>query len=122
MPKGYWIAHVAVRDPEGYQKYVKANGVAFAKYGARFLVRGGKRDVAVGPARARTVVIEFRDSETAIACHAVPINLRSGPRPVGSVWHSMHVSAPPRKAVWPDCALPLGSCAPAGSVPRPRAN
>jgi uncharacterized protein (DUF1330 family) len=72
MPKGYWIANVDVRDPEGYQKYVKANGVAFAKYGARFLARGGKRHVAAGTARARNVVIEFRDYETAIACHASP--------------------------------------------------
>jgi uncharacterized protein (DUF1330 family) len=69
MAKGYWIAHVDVRDPEAYQKYIKANGVAFAKYGARFLVRGGKRHVATGTARARNVVIEFRDYETAIACH-----------------------------------------------------
>ena len=72
MPKGYWIAHVDVRDPEAYQKYVKANGAAFAKYGARFLVRGGKRQVAAGTARARNVVIEFRDYETAIACHESP--------------------------------------------------
>ena len=26
MPKGYWIAHVDVTDPEAYQKYIKANG------------------------------------------------------------------------------------------------
>jgi len=68
MPKGYWIAHVDVRDPEAYQKYVKANGAAFAKYGARFLVRGGKHVLAAGKARTRHVVIEFRDYETAIAC------------------------------------------------------
>ena len=43
MPKGYWIVHVDVRDPEAYQQYVKANAAAFAKYGARFLVRGGKQ-------------------------------------------------------------------------------
>ena len=72
MPKGYWIAHVDVRDPEAYQKYVKANAAAFAKYGARFLVRGGKHHVAAGGARARHVVIEFRDYETAIACHESP--------------------------------------------------
>ena len=42
MPKGYWIAHVDVTDPEGYKEYVAANGVAFAKYGARFLVRAGQ--------------------------------------------------------------------------------
>jgi uncharacterized protein (DUF1330 family) len=69
MPKGYWIVHIDVRDPEAYQKYVKANGAAFAKYGARFLVRGGKHIVTTGAARARHVVIEFRDYETAVTCH-----------------------------------------------------
>jgi uncharacterized protein (DUF1330 family) len=69
MQKGYWIVHIDVRDPEAYQKYIAANGVAFAKYGARFLVRGGKHVVTAGAARARHVVIEFRDYETAIACH-----------------------------------------------------
>ena len=69
MPKGYWMVHVDVRDPEGYQKYVKANAVAFAKYGARFLVRGGKHVVTRGKASERNVVIEFRDYETAVACH-----------------------------------------------------
>ncbi len=42
---------------------------AFAKYGARFLVRGGTRVVAAGAARARNVVIEFPDYATALACH-----------------------------------------------------
>ena len=42
MPnKGYWIGRVDVADPEAYKKYVAANAVPFAKYGARFLVRGG---------------------------------------------------------------------------------
>ena len=40
MPKGYWIARVDVSDPEAYKEYVAANAAAFAKYGARFLVRG----------------------------------------------------------------------------------
>ena len=53
MPKGYWIVHVDVHDPEGYQKYVKANG-ALAKYGARFLVRGGKHVVTGGASRGAT--------------------------------------------------------------------
>jgi uncharacterized protein (DUF1330 family) len=69
MPKGYWIAHVDVHDPEIYQQYVKANAVAFAKFGARFLVRAAKHVVASGKAPARNVVIEFRDYETALACH-----------------------------------------------------
>jgi uncharacterized protein (DUF1330 family) len=69
MAKGYWVVHVDVSDPEGYQKYVKANAAAFAKYGARFLVRGGQNVVKAGHAKPRHVVIEFRDYATAIACH-----------------------------------------------------
>jgi uncharacterized protein (DUF1330 family) len=69
MPKGYWIVHVDVQDPEAYQKYVKANGAALAKYGARFLARGGKHVLEAGAARERHVVVEFRDYETAVACH-----------------------------------------------------
>ena len=42
MPKGYWIVHIDVSDPVLYQQYVNATAAAFAKYGARFLVRGGK--------------------------------------------------------------------------------
>jgi uncharacterized protein (DUF1330 family) len=72
MPKGYWVAHVDVTDPEIYQQYVKANAVAFAKYGGRFLVRAGKHVVASGKVPARNVVIEFRDYETAVACHDSP--------------------------------------------------
>jgi uncharacterized protein (DUF1330 family) len=68
MPKGYWVAHVDVTDPEGYKAYVAANGVAFAKYGARFLVRGGRGEVKAGSARQRHVVIEFKDYATALAC------------------------------------------------------
>jgi len=69
MAKGYWVVHVEVTDPEGYQQYVKANAAAFAKYGARFLVRGGQHVVKAGQPRPRHVVIEFRDYATALACH-----------------------------------------------------
>ncbi len=41
MAKGYWIAHVDVTDAEGYKDYQAANAIAFRKFGARFLVRGG---------------------------------------------------------------------------------
>jgi uncharacterized protein (DUF1330 family) len=57
------------RRPEGYKAYVAANGVAFAKYGGRFLVRAGRYETKAGSARARQVVIEFKDYETALACH-----------------------------------------------------
>ena len=61
MAKGYWIAHVDVADPEVYRTYVAANAAAFAKYGARFLVRAGAHVVAEGTSRARQVMIEFPD-------------------------------------------------------------
>lgn len=68
MAKGYWIAHVEVTDPEGYKKYIAANAAAFAKYGGRFLVRGGAHLVAKGEAKPRQVVIEFSDYAAALAC------------------------------------------------------
>src|SRR5438105_970514 len=72
MAKGYWIAHVDVGDPEAYKAYIAANAVAFAKYGARFIVRAGRSQTKEGRVRARTVVIEFKDYETALACYDSP--------------------------------------------------
>jgi uncharacterized protein (DUF1330 family) len=72
MAKGYWVARVDVSDPEAYQKYVAANAVAFGKYGARFIVRGGRFEAPEGTPRARNVVLEFKDYDTAIACYHSP--------------------------------------------------
>lgn len=72
MPKGYWVAHGLVHDPVAYEEYRRANGAAFAKFGARFLVRGGTQDVVEGVARPRCVVIEFDSYETALACYHSP--------------------------------------------------
>ena len=41
--KAYWIVRVEVTDMDAYKNYVANNGSAFAKYGARFLVRGGEQ-------------------------------------------------------------------------------
>ena len=72
MAKGYWVAHVNVDDPDKYEAYRAANAVPFKKYGARFLVRGGSCEVMEGEAKPRTVVIEFKDYETAMACYQSP--------------------------------------------------
>jgi uncharacterized protein (DUF1330 family) len=69
MAKGYWIARVDVHDPEAYKGYVAANAAAFAKYGARFLVRGGRSEAPEGTPRSRNVVLEFKDYDTAVACY-----------------------------------------------------
>ncbi|WP_153503618.1 DUF1330 domain-containing protein [Cumulibacter manganitolerans] len=72
MPNGYWIARVDVSDESKYQQYVAANAAAFAKYGARFLVRGGDHDTVEGTGRARNVVIEFPSYEQALECYHSP--------------------------------------------------
>jgi uncharacterized protein (DUF1330 family) len=74
MPKGYWIARVDVRDPEGYKDYVAAAKPAFDKYGATMLVRGGAYDPAGRAGRvARNVVIEFASADMAAhACYHSP--------------------------------------------------
>lgn len=69
MAKGYWIGRVQVSDEEGYRTYVEANAAAFARFGGRFLVRGGAFEAVEGEARERNVVIEFRDYATALACY-----------------------------------------------------
>jgi uncharacterized protein (DUF1330 family) len=72
MPKGYIIGRVDVTSPEAYMKYIAANGVAFAKYGARFLVRGGQFEAVEGEARSRNVVIEFPSYQAALNCYRSP--------------------------------------------------
>jgi len=69
LAKGYWIARVDVNDPQAYGEYVKANAEPLARFGARFLVRGGKLESAEGTARARNVVIEFPSYEAAVGCY-----------------------------------------------------
>jgi len=72
MPKAYWVAHVDVHDPAAYERYRQANAAPFARYGARFVVRGAPQQQMEGHSRARTVVIEFADLDTALACYHSP--------------------------------------------------
>ena len=72
MPKGYWIARVDIRDAEGYPAYVAAAKIAFDKYGAKFLARGGAYHALEGGARARNVVNEFPSLQAAYDCYHSP--------------------------------------------------
>jgi uncharacterized protein (DUF1330 family) len=72
MAKGYWIARLDVENDEEYARYRALNAVAFAKYGAKFLVRGGEYKLARGEGRKHNVVLEFKDEATARACYASP--------------------------------------------------
>jgi uncharacterized protein (DUF1330 family) len=59
MSKGYWIAFVRVTDPDAYASYQALAPEAFAKFGARFLARGGDATPLEGEAWQRHVVVEF---------------------------------------------------------------
>lgn len=72
MAKGYWIAHVTVTDPDQYRLYAEAAPVAFRKYGATILARGGACAQMEGEGRPRNVVIEFPSLQAAIDCYHSP--------------------------------------------------
>ena len=46
-------------DPETYEKYKAATGEVFKRFGANFIVRGGRYKGLQGAIRSRHVVIEF---------------------------------------------------------------
>jgi uncharacterized protein (DUF1330 family) len=70
--KGYWIGHVDITDPGGYKAYTSAILAPFGKFGGRFLVRGGRREVVEGKVRGRTVVLEFPSYQAARDCYRSP--------------------------------------------------
>jgi uncharacterized protein (DUF1330 family) len=70
--KGYWIVQVDVPDADAYKPYLVANQAPFGKFRARYLVRGGRREVMEGRARSRIVVLEFPSFDAALACYRSP--------------------------------------------------
>ncbi|MFZ3361120.1 MAG: DUF1330 domain-containing protein [Xanthobacteraceae bacterium] len=70
--KGYWIVHLDVTDAEAYKAYPPALLAHLAKFGTRFLVRGGAREVPEGEVRGRTAVVEFPSFDAALACYRSP--------------------------------------------------
>jgi len=72
MAKGYWIARVDVADVEVYKAYVAANAAPIAKFGGRFLVRGGRFENPEGGSRTRNVVLEFPSYQAALDCYRSP--------------------------------------------------
>jgi uncharacterized protein (DUF1330 family) len=67
---GYIIARVKVTDPEKYKNYTAVTPGLIAKYGGRFIVRGGETVTLEGPEETgRVVVIEFDSLEQAKAMY-----------------------------------------------------
>jgi len=62
----YIIADIQVTDPVAYDDYRPLAAASIARFGGRFIVRGGKVDLLEGePQSERIVVIEFPDADTA---------------------------------------------------------
>lgn len=62
----YVIADVQVTDPAAYELYRPLAAASIARFGGRFIVRGGKVELLEGAAEPqRMVVIEFADAEVA---------------------------------------------------------
>ena len=101
MPKGYWIVRVDIANEQQYSKYMMANAEPFKKYGARFLVRGGRFENPEGTSRARNAVIEFPTYEAALACWKSPeyqraIKLRESVSTMDLIIAEEYDSAQPR--------------------------
>jgi uncharacterized protein (DUF1330 family) len=62
----YVLANVTVKDPVRYEDYRRLVTPTLAKYGGRFIVRGGKVEVLEGDWQPnRLVVVEFPSVEHA---------------------------------------------------------
>lgn len=65
MP-AYLISQIEVRDPIGYEEYRRLVVPSLAKYGGKFVVRGGKIEVLEGTwAPKRVVICEFESADRA---------------------------------------------------------
>jgi uncharacterized protein (DUF1330 family) len=71
--KGYLVsAYRSIKDTEKLAAYAKLAGPAFAKYGARYLVRDTATMAYEAGVKARIVIVEFESVAKAIEAHDSP--------------------------------------------------
>jgi uncharacterized protein (DUF1330 family) len=69
----YVIANIEVKDPVRYEDYKRLVPPSIAKYGGRFVARGGTIDVLEGDWRpTRLVLVEFPSAERAREWYGSP--------------------------------------------------
>jgi uncharacterized protein (DUF1330 family) len=65
MP-AYIIVEIDIIDPVGYEEYKSLAGATVAKYGGKYIVRGGQTEVLEGDWQPkRIVVLEFESAQRA---------------------------------------------------------
>jgi uncharacterized protein (DUF1330 family) len=67
MPKGYLLAEVDITDPALFEEYRTKVPASIAKYGGRYLVRGGDPQTLEGDRSPRRLVILEFDSPARLA-------------------------------------------------------
>lgn len=91
MP-AYVIAISDIKDPERFKEYSKLAGLAVAKYGGKFLIRGGVAAVLEGTAPGtRFVVVEHPDAEAAKRFYDTPEYQEARSKRIGAADFSMFV-------------------------------
>jgi uncharacterized protein (DUF1330 family) len=71
--KGYLVsAYRSIKDTDKLAAYAKVAGPAFAKYGARYLVRDTAAQAYEAGVKARIVIVEFESVAKAIQAHDSP--------------------------------------------------
>jgi uncharacterized protein (DUF1330 family) len=70
---GYFIAQIDVTDPQAYEAYRAAVPAVIAKYGGRYLVRGGSAHVLEGELpMSRLVILAFDSIDRVRAFYESP--------------------------------------------------
>ena len=68
--KAYWVCiYEKIDNAEKLKEYAVKARPAVEKFSGKFLVRGGKNRTNDGIESPRTVVVEFRDYNTAVECY-----------------------------------------------------
>lgn len=57
-----------MHDADAYKAYQLDAAPVLEKFNAKFLTRAGRSDIVEGNALPRTLIVEFRDYDTAVAC------------------------------------------------------
>jgi uncharacterized protein (DUF1330 family) len=79
MPKGYWIPHLDVINPAGFQAYRDMADAGHKRFGSKLLARDGRRELLEGKLRARNVLREFNSFDEALAYYHGPDYSRAHP-------------------------------------------
>jgi|TARA_B100001093_G_scaffold74768_1_gene65533 uncharacterized protein (DUF1330 family) len=67
--RAYWIVRCHVVDVDEFKKYMNLSGPIIDEYGGTFLARGGNQKEYELIGYERTVLIEFKNIESATACY-----------------------------------------------------